>query len=174
MRQVLLLSALSLFAFADSMKIPENFQATFTQMITNPKQKVIHYSGKVYYSDASKLKWAYRTPTKKEVCTDGKELIVVDHDLEQVSIYNISKGFNLSEILKKAKYHSKNLYLATYNGQKYTLQVDAKNRLQAVAYFDDLDNKVQIAFRKIHYGTGKLSKKTMRCKMPKNYDVIKG
>ena len=174
MRQVLLLSALTVFAFSDTMRIPQNFQANFTQIITNPKKKVINYSGKVYFSESSKLKWEYKNPTKKEVCTDGKELTVVDHDLEQVSYYNISKGFNLSEILKKAKFHSKNLYLASYNGKKYTLQVDAKHRLQAVAYFDDLDNKVQIAFRTMRYGKGKLSEKKMRCKSPKAYDVIKG
>jgi len=143
-------------------------------MITNPKKKVINYSGKVYFSEASKLKWEYQKPTKKEVCTNGLELLVVDHDLEQVSKYNISKGFNLSEILKKAKYHSKKLYLADYDGKKYTIQVDKNNRLQAVAYFDDLDNKVQIAFRKVKYGKGKLSSKKMTCSYPKSYDMIRG
>jgi len=174
MKQFLLLFIFTLYGYAESISIPENFQANFTQMITNPKKKVINYSGKVYFSEGSKLKWEYTKPTKKEVCTDGLELTVVDHDLEQVSHYNISKGFNLSEILKKAKHHNKNLYLATYNGKKYTLQVDKKKRLQAVAYFDDLDNKVQIIFRKIRYGTGKLPTKKMQCAVPKNYDVIRG
>jgi len=174
MRQLLLIFTLSIFIFAKSINIPENFQANFTQMITNPKKKVINYSGKVYFSEASKLKWEYKKPTKKEVCTNGLELLVVDHDLEQVSKYNISKGFNLSEILKKAKYHSKKLYLADYDGKKYTIQVDKNNRLQAVAYFDDLDNKVQIAFRKVKYGKGKLSSKKMTCSYPKSYDMIRG
>jgi len=174
MRQLLLIFILSIFIFAKSINIPENFQANFTQIITNPKKKVINYSGKVYFSEASKLKWEYKKPTKKEVCTNGLELLVVDHDLEQVSKYNISKGFNLSEILKKAKYHSKKLYLADYDGKKYTIQVDKNNRLQAVAYFDDLDNKVQIAFRKVKYGKGKLSSKKMTCSYPKSYDIIRG
>ena len=173
-KHLLLLVTLSIFTFAASINIPENFQANFTQIITNPKKKVIHYSGKVYFSESSKLKWEYTKPTKKEVCTDGFELLVVDHDLEQVSQYNISKGFNLSEILKKAKFHSKNLYLANYDGKKYTIQVDKHNKLQAVAYFDDLDNKVQIAFRKIRYGKGKLSSKKMTCTYPKAYDMIRG
>jgi len=174
MRELLLLFIFSLYGYAQTIAIPENFQANFTQMITNPKKKVIHYSGKVYFSEGSRLKWEYLKPTKKEVCTNGLELTVVDHDLEQVSEYNISKGFNLSEILKKAKFHDKNLYLATYNGKKYTLQVDSRNRLQAVAYFDDLDNKVQIVFRKIKYGKGKLSVQKMKCVIPKTYDIIRG
>jgi len=174
MRQLLLIFSLSIFVYAESIKIPENFQANFTQMITNPKKKVINYSGKVYFSEGSKLKWEYKKPTKKEVCTNGSELVVVDHDLEQVSEYQINKGFNLSKILRKAKFHKGNLYLADYNGKKYTIQVDKKKRLQAVAYFDDLDNKVQIAFRKVKYGKGKLPSRKMTCDYPKNYDMIRG
>ena len=174
MRQLLLIFTLSIFLFAESIKIPENFQANFTQMITNPKKKVIKYAGKVYFSESSKLKWEYTKPTKKEVCTNGLELLVVDHDLEQVSQYNISKGFNLSKILKQAKLHKNNIYLATYDGKKYTILVDKKKRLQAVAYFDDLDNKVQISFTRIKYGKGKLSKRKMKCTYPKSYDMIRG
>ena len=174
MRLVAFIFILSIFTFAEGINIPDNFQANFTQIITNPKKKVIRYSGKVYFSERTKLKWEYTKPTKKEVCTNGSELLVVDHDLEQVSQYNISKGFNLSEILKKAKKHNETLYLANYSGKKYTIQVDKHHRLQAVAYFDDLDNKVQIAFSKIKYGKGKLSSKKMICNYPKAYDMIRG
>lgn len=174
MRAVLLSFIMGACLFAEGIAVPENFQANFTQKITNPKKRVINYSGRVYFSDGTKLKWEYRTPTKKEVCTDGHELIVVDHDLEQVSHYNISKGFDLSKILKEAKHHKGKLYLANYGGTKYTIQVDSRNRLQAVAYFDDLDNKVQIAFSRIKYGKGSLSKKKMTCQEPSGYDMIRG
>ena len=174
MKQFLLIFVLGVSLFADAINIPENFQANFTQKITNPKNRVISYAGKVYFSEGTKLKWAYTKPTKKEVCTDGRSLLVVDHDLEQVSEYRINKGFNLSQILKKAKLHKGNLYLADYSGKKYTIQVDKQRRLQAVAYFDDLDNKVQIAFSHIVYGKGKLSAKKLTCKKPKAYDLIKG
>jgi outer membrane lipoprotein carrier protein len=174
LKQLLWLMSISVVGFANEIIIPDNFQANFTQIITNPKNKVINYAGKVYFSTPSKMKWAYTKPTKKEVCTDGVELLVVDHDLEQVSQYNISKGFDLTKILKKAKHHRDNLYLAKYNGTTYTIQVDKEHRLNAVAYMDELDNKVQIAFRKINYGKGTLSAKKMLCNYPKAYDIIKG
>ena len=174
MKQFLLIVALGLFLYAGSINIPQNFQANFTQKITNPKKKVINYSGKVYFSESAKLKWAYTKPTKKEVCTNGKDLLVVDHDLEQISEYKINKGFNLSKILKNAKLHKKNIYLATYMGKKYTILVDKSKRMKAVAYFDDLDNKVQISFTGMKYGKGKLSARKMRCKKPKTYDLIRG
>jgi len=102
MRIFMFILTLGLFAHAQSIMLPDNFQANFTQKITNPKKKVINYSGNVRFSSKTLLKWVYVKPTKKEVCTNGKELTVVDHDLEQVSNYLIDKGFNLIKIVKDA------------------------------------------------------------------------
>ncbi len=175
MRALLLIVTLGLYVYATPIILPENFQADFTQKITNPKKKVINYSGKVRFSDSSLLKWEYMTPTKKEVCTNGLELLVVDHDLEQVSSYLINKGFNLTAILKKAKPYKdkKTVFVAKYEGKEYTIQIDSKGRLSRVAYFDDLENTVLIIFTKMKYGKGKLKPESMKCNYPKNYDMIR-
>jgi outer membrane lipoprotein carrier protein len=154
--------------------LPENFQADFIQKITNTKQKVITYSGKVRFSNKTLFKWSYKEPTKKEVCTNGLELLVVDHDLEQVSAYLISNGIDIAKILKKAKPHSKNIYVAEYENKQYTIQVDNKQKLHSIAYFDDLDNKVQILFKYMKYGKGNLPTQSMKCNYPKYYDMIQG
>ena len=154
--------------------IPEHFQADFLQKITNPKGKVISYEGSVHFSERNNLKWVYLKPTQKEVCTDGKELIVVDHDLEQVSYYLIDKGLDLMSVLKHAKKYKEDIYLANYQNRRYTIQIDKQGMIQSVAYFDDLDNKVQIVFQKMHYGKGKLESSQIHCKVPKSYDVIRG
>ena len=103
----LLLLASSLLSA--SIELPGNFQADFIQKVTNTKNKVITYRGKVRFSDETLFKWSYKEPTKKEVCTDGLEVLVVDHDLEQVSAYRISNGINIAQILKKAVLYSKNI-----------------------------------------------------------------
>lgn len=164
---------LSTLLFSD-IKLPENFSADFTQMITNTKKKVIHYSGTVRFTDAKLFKWSYLEPTKKEVCTDGKELIVVDHDLEQVSAYYISKSLDIAKVLGKAKLYSKNICVAAFDGTKYTIQLDSAQKLQSITYFDELDNKVQIVFKDMHYGKGNLPSKEMNCNYPVDYDVIRG
>lgn len=176
MRILLLVFTVSVYAFSASITLPENFQAAFTQKITNPKKKVINYSGKVSFSDRSLLKWKYTKPTKKEVCTDGHKLVVVDHDLEQVSNYRINKGFDLSVILKKAKAvkDRKTVYVAKYEGKNYTIQTDSKGRLSRIVYFDDLENTVLIIFTKMKYGKGKLKASSMKCNYPKSYDIING
>ena len=174
MRSLMITFILSMGLYANALSLPEHFKANFIQKITNPKKKVITYKGKVYFSHKSMFKWDYTVPTKKQVCTDGYELTVVDHDLEQVSVYAIDKGFNFSKVLKKAKLHKKNIYVAKYENKSYTIQTDTKGRLHSIAYFDDLDNKVQIVFKKVKYGKGNLSKKIMTCKIPKAYDMIRG
>lgn len=172
MRFLVLLVISSIMVFA-VIELPKSFQANFTQTITNPKKKVINYSGKVRFLDESFLKWEYVEPTKKEVCTDGFELLVVDHDLEQVSAYLINKGFDLAKILKEAKIYKKNIYVAEHESKRYTIQLDSKGQLHSVAYFDNLDNKVQILFEDIKYGKSKLTMKDMQCNYPKTYDIIR-
>jgi len=173
MRTFILILTLGLFAYAKPIVLPDNFKANFTQKISNPKKKIINYSGKIQFSNEATLKWSYTKPTKKEVCIDGKELTVVDHDLEQVSNYIINKGFNFAKIVKKAKLHKKNIYVSKYENTSYTIQLN-DSKLHSIAYFDELDNKVQIVFKNVKYGKGNLSKKSMTCKVPKDYDMIRG
>ena len=172
--RLLLLLLLAISTLSANIELPENFQADFTQKITNTKEKVITYSGKVRFSNETLFKWSYKEPTQKEVCTNGLELLVVDHDLEQVSAYRISNGIDIAKILKKAKQHSENIYVAAYENKQYTIQVDTKQKLHSIAYFDDLDNKVQIVFKHMKYGKGNLPSQSMKCNYPKNYDMIQG
>ena len=168
----LLLLASSLLSA--NIKLPENFQAEFIQKITNTKEKVITYSGKVRFSNERMFKWSYTEPTQKEVCTDGFEVLVVDHDLEQVSAYVITKGIDIAKILEKAILHSENIYVAEYENKTYTIQLDKQQRLHSIAYYDDLDNKVQIVFSHMKYGKGDLPIESMKCNYPANYDMIRG
>ena len=101
-------------------------------------------------------------------------MLVVDHDLEQVSAYRIEKGFDLAHIVAQAKSYKANIYLTTYNGRQYTIAVDKFGKLQSIAYYDDLDNKVQILFPKMQYGSGLLPNKLMECNYPSDYDMIRG
>ncbi len=176
MKILLLILTLGLYTYAGSIVLPENFKATFIQTITNTKakEKTIKYSGKVRFSNKTLLKWEYLEPKKKEVCTDGKELLVVEHDLEQVSNYLINDGFDLAKVLEKAKQYSPNVYVAKHDDKNYTIKLDSKQRIHSIAYFDAFDNKVQILFKKMKYGKGKLKLKSMKCNYPQDYDFIRG
>jgi len=174
MRVVWLLWGFAITVWADVITLPEHFNAFFEQTVTNPKGKVIRYRGKVAYTQGNLLKWSYTEPTQKEVCTDGHEILVVDHDLEQISVYRIDKGFDLAHILKNAKPYKASVYVTEYEGKRYTVKLDKNGRLHSVAYYDDLDNKVQIGFGKMRYGKGALPVSVMRCNYPATYDIIRG
>lgn len=175
MKRIILLLGIGLLSLhAEGIILPDSFKADFINTITNTKKKKIIYRGTIKFTHKTYMKWTYTKPTKKDVCTDGKELVVVDHDLEQASHYVISKGFNFIKILKNAKLHSKNIYTSMYDGKIVTIKVDDKKKLHSVAYFDNLDNKVQIKFNNVHYLKSKIDTKSMICNVPKGYDLIRG
>ncbi len=159
---------------AEGVKIPVSFSANFRQKITTPKKKTIQYSGRVLLNSSGALKWSYQTPTKKEVCSDAKLFTVVDHDLEQVSFYELREALDLTSILKKARHHKGNLYVANYQNVLYTFSLDKKGQLDQIAYRDRLDNVVNIHFQHMRYGSKPNPKSKMHCPYPKAYDIIQG
>jgi len=189
MKFLYLLSLLAMTANA-TISLPNNFETDFNQTITNAKGKVIAYQGHVNYKhdkevlideknheqviESHLFKWDYTSPTKKEVCTDGLQLIVVDHDLEQVSRYLISEGINLGEILKVAQKLSNKDYKATYKEVEYLITLDDHQHLKKIFYVDGLDNTVKIVFENMKYNVKDFDEKSLECNAPSDYDTIEG
>jgi outer membrane lipoprotein carrier protein len=174
MRKILLaLILLTPLVAQESIQLPDSFRANFDQTITSDKGKKIYYRGDILFSSPNSFKWSYNAPTPKEVCTDGRELLVVDHDLEQVSTYRIDSSLNLSKILKRAKLSKNSTYMTTDRGKKYYIKLDTKQRLHSVAYRDDLDNIVSIIFSKMRYNKDKIKSSKLKCNYPSSYDQIR-
>jgi len=174
MYKVLWIMLLTYTTYANDIKLPISFSSDFEQIITNPKNKVIKYSGNLKFVYPAIVKWSYISPTQKEVCSNAEEITVVDHDLEQVSFYYLDKKFNIAKVLSQAKHYKDNIYVAKYQNKQYTIALDKSKHIQSMAYFDDLDNKVQIVFKHIRYKKHPFSSKVMKCTFPKDYDVIRG
>lgn len=188
MKLLFSLFSLSIMLFAE-ITLPQNFTTDFHQTITNEKGKVIRYDGKVVFKHQNQIylnnlgeetnysrslfKWSYEKPTQKEVCTDSTQLIVVDHDLEQVSSYLIEEAMNLDEILKVAQKISTKDYKATYQDVEYLIALDDKGQLEQINYIDNLENSVQIIFKNMNYNTT-VNDTALACKIPDSYDMIKG
>jgi len=158
--------------YSNGINIPISFNGTFTQQVKNSKGKVIKYKGVVYFNAPSESKWIYHYPTKKEVCSSGNSLVVIDHDLEQVNYYTINKGFNLSRVLKQAKHYKGRTYTTKYGGILYTIILNKKGEIEQIAYRDNLDNIVNIMFNSIHYRKKPLNSSKFVCARPKGYDTI--
>ena len=183
MKHLIWLLTLSTLLSAD-INLPQNFKTDFHQTITNEKGKIINYEGTVVFknlehtgqesiSTRSLFKWSYTMPTEKEVCTDGTSLIVIDHDLEQVSTYMIDDGINLEEILKIAKKISEREYQASYKEVEYLISLDEKEQLKQIVYVDNLDNAVKIIFKNMNYSPV-INQNDLDCNAADTYDIIKG
>ncbi len=168
--------------------LPDNFESSFRQTITNDKGKVIKYSGRVYFKEykdtyvdnlnqpkilSSKLfKWIYSSPTKKDVCSDGTQIIIIDHDLEQISKYLMDDGFDLENVLTVAERISTKDYKAVYKNIEYLITMDSSNRLRKIFYVDSLDNKVRIVFFNMKYNNPNFNSSNLECPENPNYDII--
>jgi outer membrane lipoprotein carrier protein len=189
MRLLITLALFSLLSLDASITLPSTFSTNFTQLITNDKGKVIRYQGEIYFQDLieeiaddrgiehsytrSLFKWNYTSPSKKEVCTDGIQLTVVDHDLEQVANYLIDEGIDLKSILSVAEKISSNDYKAIYKDVEYLITLDNREALSKIIYVDNLENNVKILFSNMKYDIT-LENTLLECTAPQEYDVIKG
>jgi len=173
MKMIITLVLLSTLAFS-KITLPVSFSANFEQSVTNAKKKKITYSGKLKFSKKNGIQWHYSKPTKKDVCSDKKYLTIVDHDLEQVSYYELKKSIDLDKIIANAKLHRKSVYTAKYNEKEYTIQVDSKERLSRIAYFDELENTVLLIFTNVKYSNKEIPKSQLECHTPEYYDAING
>ncbi len=175
MKQILLILLGSItFANASSLQLPTAFTSLFSQTITTPSKKTIQYNGVVNYNSPSLLKWSYISPTKKEVCTDSKIVLVVDHHLEQVSMFKITKGFNLPAVIKSAKSVGKNEFIASHDNQKFHIRTVNNRQLSQISYIDELDNKVEVNFNNTKYLQSPISNTKLKCNYPSTYDIIEG
>ena len=188
MKFFLSLFVLSLAVNADIL-LPKTFTTDFEQTITNEKGKVIKYEGKVLFKNMKEIfstpeggdevykrsifKWSYTAPTQKEVCTDGVQLTVVDHDLEQVSHYLLNDGINLEEVMKLAKPLTTRDYKATYKDIEYLISMDKNQQLQKIVYVDSLENRVKIIFKNMNYNSS-VKEQEIECNAPAEYDIIEG
>jgi len=152
--------------------LPPSFHADFTQRVTAEHHKQILYRGTIDFSSPDRFKWRYTSPGRKEVCTDGKKLEVVDHELEQVTRYKMGEGLNLQEILRHAQLHRKSVYIAKFEGKNYTIQLNSRQELSRIAYRDELEHNVLIIFSKMHYGKRALPESRMNCSFPESYDRL--
>lgn len=189
MKSLLLLPLVWVTLHAD-IALPENFESHFEQTITNDKGKTLHYTGSVIYRynkhiliddqgaeraiANSLFKWNYQTPTQKEVCSDGVQITIIDHDLEQVSKYLIDEGVDLEQILKRAEMITLKDYKATYKEVEYLITLDEQQQLNKIVYVDNLDNTVKIKFETMKYNLKSFDDAKLECPMNPDYDVIEG
>ncbi len=154
--------------------IPISLSARFVQKVTTPHNKLTKYTGTLKLNRNRQFLWLYKTPTKREICGDGSMVRIVDHDLEQVTIYKVGSLLDMMQLLKRAKSYRGDIYLTKYHGVRYTLKVTKSGHIEQIAYKDKMDNVINIHFYNMKYNKKPFASSKLKCRIPKSYDVVKG
>lgn len=161
---IFLLSILTLFALDYT-----NLSSDFTQEV-KAANKRLKYTGKFVIS-TQKAFWSYESPVKKSIYIDKDRVVIIEPALEQVIITKLNKMPNLNEIMKRAKYISKDKMQASFDGVLYELSFE-NSLLKKIFYKDEFENEVTITLKNTKKNQ-KLDPFIFSVFIPKGYDVIK-
>ncbi len=146
-----------------------NFSSEFTQSVSSKDSK-IDYSGRFVLTQ-NKAFWSYEKPSKKEIFIQNNEIIIVEHDLEQVVFSKLDKIPNLNEIFKRAKKINDNKLEAKYEGINYQIYLE-KDEVKSISYKDEFENSVLITLFNQRKNT-KIDENIFTPNFPKNYDLVR-
>ena len=172
MKKIIAASTLATALLA-ALPVPEQIRADFNQTVRNTENnQTLFYTGRLAMKLPDRAKWIYKTPIPKTICLSRERAWVIEPELEQATLYRLDRSIPILAILKKAEKVGENLYRALYNGEEYTIRVDAKQRLRSVEYTDDLNNRVVLRFEAVD--TSPFDDSLLRCDIPEDYDIIDG
>lgn len=147
----------------------DTLKSDFTQRITN-QNKSITYSGHFIIDSKFGAFWQYENPNLKFVYFSKTNIIIIEPDLEQAVITQISDAPDLLTLLSGAKQINKSTFEANFDDVKY--RIFTQNALPAqISYTDKLGNDVKITLKNTHKNEA-INKELLEPKIPQNYDII--
>lgn len=145
------------------------YSSYFTQSVKS-KNSALSYSGH-FTLNQEQAYWSYDTPSKKEIYINKNQIVLVEHDLEQVVFSHLDNIPNLNEIFKKAKHLNDNQLIAKYENINYTITLK-DNEIQSIAYKDEFENDILITLNhQIKNPT--INPEVFKPKFPNYYDMVR-
>ncbi|BCD62181.1 outer membrane lipoprotein carrier protein [Nitratiruptor sp. YY08-26] len=121
------------------------FHSKFLQTITNEQNKTLRYEGEVWFKKPLLVKWIYKKPLYKEIHIIANKVVVIEPELEQVTINHLQKDLNLLKILENAKKIENDHYKAAIEKKNFDIYFH-NGKLKKISYQDDLGNLNEILF----------------------------
>ena len=149
-----------------------SFHANFKQTVTDEENETLVYTGSLQAKKPQFALWYYKTPIKKSIYIRDNQVLVIEPELEQATLFQLHKAIPLLELLKKAQQIAPHTYKATYEDMEYTITTDKNEQVKKVEYIDDLGNRVILAFEDVE--TKPFDRSVLKCTIPDDYDIIDG
>ena len=170
MRFIFFISFLITLSFASIDNIT-SFEADFKQIITDEKNKQLTYSGHLITSKPQNALWSYTKPIKKEIYIRGYSVTIIEPEIEQVILRELSLEFDFFRMIKKAKKIGNSKYEATNKDMKFTILLK-DNLIKSISYIDEFDNKVKIIFDNQKQNR-QIDKNIYYPTIPDGYDIVR-
>jgi len=170
MKFILFLSFLVTLSFASISNI-NSFEADFKQIITDEKDKQLTYSGHLIASKPQNALWHYMKPIKKEIYIRGYSITIIEPEIEQVIIKELSSKFDFFRMIKKAKKVGKSKYTTINKDIKFTIYLE-KNLIKSISYIDEFDNNVEVIFTNQKQNK-KINTNIFYPIIPEEYDIVR-
>ena len=139
---LILIVSTQMFAFINKLN---SFEANFTQTITDDKNKVLTYSGKLLALKPQNALWKYTTPVEKDIYISKYTVTIIEPEIEQAIIRKITSNFDFFNIIKNAKQIDKNNFVAKFENTNFNIEIK-NNLIESITYIDQFENKVKILF----------------------------
>ncbi|MBE0514698.1 LolA-like outer membrane lipoprotein chaperone [Sulfurimonas sp.] len=170
MKKLLLATFISVQLFASLQELT-SFEADFSQSITDEKEKVLTYHGRIVALKPQNARWSYIEPIKKDVFINDFQVTIVEPEIEQVIIKRIESNFDFFKIVSSAKKIDQNTYVAFYRETKFTI-VKNGDFIESISYLDEFENRVKITFEN-QKQNHTIKKSIFIPKYPIEFDIIK-
>ncbi|MDD2789300.1 MAG: LolA-like outer membrane lipoprotein chaperone [Sulfurimonas sp.] len=170
MRYILLPFALFSLSFASIENI-NSFEADFIQSVTDEKNKVLNYSGKVTALKPQNALWKYTKPVQKDVYMSPQSITIIEPEIEQVIIRKVDSNFDFFHMISKAKKIKENRYQTSYQDTLFDITTKG-DIIESISYQDEFENKIKIVFTR-QIQNAAISKDTFEPILPADYDVIR-
>jgi len=165
---ILTILTTQIFAIVNNLN---TFQADFIQTITDEKNKVLTYTGKISASKTQNALWRYIKPVAKNIYINKVSIIIVEPEIEQAIIRKITSDFDFFNIIKNAKRVDENHFLAKFENKTYNIKIE-NNLIESISYIDQFENKVKILFSN-QLQNKHIDKNIFIPKIPLEFDIIR-
>ncbi len=165
---IILLSFTSLFGFIDTIN---TFSANFEQHITDDQNKSIVYTGNIQAKRPNMALWNYETPVKKQLFIREQQVVILEPELEQAIIKNVSSDIDIFTIISKATKISDEMYLAEYRDMEFILKIK-DGVIQAISYEDVFENSIVLTFSQQRVNK-MIDDEIFQALIPADFDILR-
>lgn len=148
-----------------------SFEAAFEQRIVDENGHSVVYAGHVWAQKPETVRWHYETPVEKDIYISGKDVVVIEPEMEQAIIRTLREDIDFLTIISQAKKTGPDTYEAVYGSQKFTIMLQ-DGIIVSIAYRDTFENRIELHFSK-QSQNAPIDPTTFHWEIPASYDVIK-